>query len=95
MRLSIANEHRVAASSVYRRCDLEIFGASFPIDLTLIPMGEVCMIEGMDWLSRFGAMIDCEGQQVVVRTPSGGELIIYGEGTRVGSGFSSAARARQ
>ena len=68
---------------------------SFPIDLIPIPMGDVCVIVGMDWLSRFGAMIDCEGQRVVVRTPSGGELVVYGEGTRLGSGFCSAARARQ
>ena len=27
--------------------------------------------------------------------PKWGELIVYGEGTRVGSGFCSAARARQ
>ena len=53
------------------------------------------MILGMDWLSRFGSMIDCEGQRVVVRTPSGGELVIYGEGTMMGSWFCSAARARQ
>ncbi|CAH1445284.1 unnamed protein product [Lactuca virosa] len=84
LRVSIANEHGVSASSVYRGCDLEIFGVSFPIDLIPIPMGEVCMIVGMDWLSRFGAMIDCEGQRVVVRSPRGGELIVYGEGTRVG-----------
>ncbi|CAH1420926.1 unnamed protein product [Lactuca virosa] len=38
-----------------------------------------------DWLSRFGAMIDCEGQRVVVRTPSEVELVIYGEGTRLGT----------
>ena len=38
----------------------------------------------MDWLSRFGAMIHCEGQRVVVQTPSGGELIVYGEGTILG-----------
>ncbi|CAH1431740.1 unnamed protein product [Lactuca virosa] len=62
LRVSIANEHRVSASSVYRGCELEIFGVSFPIYLILIPMGEVCVIVGIDWLSRFGAMIDCEGQ---------------------------------
>ena len=59
LRVSIANEHGVSASSVYRGCDLEIFGVSFPIDLIPIPMGEVCLIVGMDWLIRFGAMIDC------------------------------------
>ena len=66
LRVSIANEHGVFASLVYQGCELEIFGVSFPIDLIPIPMGDVCMIVGMDWLSRFGAMIDCEGQRVVV-----------------------------
>ena len=70
LQVSIANEHGFSASSVYRGCELEIFGVSFPIDLIPIPMGDVCVIVGMDWLSRFGAMIDCEGQRVVVRTPS-------------------------
>ena len=32
---------------------------------------------------------------MVVRTLSGGEVVIYGKATRVGSGFCSAARARQ
>ena len=59
LRVSIANEHGVSASSVYRGCELEICRVSFPIDLILIPMGEVCVIVGMDWLSRFVAMIDC------------------------------------
>ena len=53
------------------------------------------MIVGMDSLSRFGAMMDCKGQRVVVRTPSGRELVIYGEGTKLGSGFCLAVRARQ
>ena len=95
LRVSIANEHEVSSSSVYRGCQLGIFGVSFPIDLISIPMGEVCVIVGMEWLSRFGAMIDCDGQRVVVRTLCGGELVVYGEGTRVVSRFYSAARARQ
>ena len=40
-------------------------------------------------------MIDCKRKLVVVRTSSGGELIIYCEGTRIGSTFCSAAKARQ
>ena len=32
---------------------------------------------------------------MVVRTPSRGELVVYGEGTRMGSGFCSVARAQQ
>ena len=53
------------------------------------------MIVGTDGLNMFGAMIDCEGQQVVVRTPSGGELVIFGEGTRIRSAFCSAASAQK
>ena len=92
--VSIANEHKIYASSVYQGCVLEIFGVSFPIDLIQIPMGDVCVIMGMEWLSRFGAMIDCEGQREVVRTPSRGEMVNYDKGTRLGSGFCSAARAQ-
>ena len=95
LRVSIAKEHMVSMSSVYQGCVLVIFGVPYPIDLIHIHMGEVCMILGMDWLSKFGAMIDCEGQRVVVQTLSGGEVVIYGEGTRFGSGFCLAVRARQ
>ena len=49
----------------------------------------------MDWLSRFGAVIDCERQLVTIRDPSGGVLTVYGEGTHSGSTFCSTARARQ
>lgn len=57
-------------------------------------MGDVFVIVGMDWLSRFSAVIDCERQLVTIRDPSGGVLSVYGEGTRSGSAFCSAARAR-
>lgn len=62
LRVFIANKHGVSASSVYRGCELEIFGVPFPIDLILIPMGDVRVIVGKDWLSRFRSMINCEGQ---------------------------------
>ena len=58
------------------------------IDLIPIRMENVYVIVGMDWMSRFGVTIDCEGERVVVRTTSGGELVIYGEGTRIGYCFS-------
>ena len=67
----------------------------FLIDLVPIAMGDVYVIVGMDWLSRYGAVIDCERQLVTIRDPSGGVLTVHGEGTRAGSAFCSAARARQ
>ena len=65
------------------------------MDLVPIAMGDVCVIVGMDWLSRFGAVIDCERQMVTIQDPSGGVHTVYDEGTRSGSTFCSAARARQ
>ena len=58
LRVSIADERAVYASDVIRGCVLEIFGVEFPIDLVPITMGDVCVIVGMDWLSRYGAVID-------------------------------------
>ena len=95
LRVSIVDEREVCATEVIRGCVLEIFGVEFPIDLIPIAMGDVCVIVGIDWLSRFGAVIDCERQLVTIRDPSGGVLTVYGEGTRGGSVFCSAARARR
>ena len=66
LRLFIANEHGISTLSIYQGCVLEIFGVPYTIDLIHIPMKDVCVIVGIDWLSRFGAMIDCKGQRVVV-----------------------------
>ena len=41
------------------------------------------------------ALIDCERHFVVVCTPSGGDLIIRGEGVEVRSTFCSVARAKR
>lgn len=79
--VSIAEERAVYAMDVIRGCILEIFGVEFQIDLVPIAIEDVCVIVGMDWLSRFGAVIDCERQLVTIRDPSGGVLTVYGEGT--------------
>lgn len=60
LRVSITNENEVSALSIFRDCTLEISGVSYPIGLIPILKGDVCMIVGVDWLSRFGAMIDYE-----------------------------------
>ena len=66
LRVSIADERVIYATKVLRGCIVEIFGVDFPIDLIPIAMGGVCVIVGMDWLSRFGAVIDCERQLVTI-----------------------------
>ena len=66
LRVSIADERAVYASNVIQGCVLDIFGVEFPIDLVPITMRDVCVIVGMDCLSRFGAVIDCEHPLVTI-----------------------------
>ena len=94
LRVSISDERPVSTTDVYWGCVLEIFGVGYLIDLIPISMGDVYVIMGKDCLSKFGALIDCECHLVTIPDPSGGVLTIYGEGTRSGSPFYSAARAR-
>ena len=65
--VSIADERAVYATEVIRGCVLEIFGFKFLIDLVPIAMGDVCVIVCMDWLNKFGAVIDYERQLVTIR----------------------------
>ena len=58
-------------------------------------MREVNIIVGMDRLNQFDALIDCRKKIVRFRIPSGGELTIWGEGSKGISTFCSAARARK
>lgn len=60
MSLSISSEHKVFSSRVFHDYNLEFFGFSYLVDLIPIPMGDVCVLIGIEWLSIFGALIDCE-----------------------------------
>ena len=65
------------------------------MDLVPIPLCGNKAIVGMDWLSPNGAVIDCEQQLVMIRTPSGGELVIQGERPHHGPVMGFAVRARR
>jgi len=93
--VEIVDDRAVMGSRVHCGCTLELYRVYFPIDLIPTSMRSVGVIVGIDWLSRFGGIIDCRCQQVSVQNPSGGELTIVGEGRRSGLVFCSAARARQ
>ena len=96
LEVEIASDRKVTTYSVFRDCELEVNGVRYPIDLVPIPMGEICVAIGMDWMDRWGAMIDCKRKRLSVMTPSGGvRLTIQGEGGRCGFTICSAARARR
>lgn len=66
----------------------------FPIDFVLIPMREMNIVVGIDWLIQFADIIDCERHLVQVRPPSNRELFIQGRVCR-GLAFYSVVRARR
>src|SRR5581483_3925764 len=74
---------------------LEIFGVKFRIDLIPIPMREINVVVGVDWLSRNGGHIDCENERVVIRNPSGGELTILSERRKRLPKLCTLAKARK
>lgn len=60
MWIYVAFQERVPVTSVFLNFTLKIFGVIYPIDLVPIPMRDVSVIIGMDWLIWFRAQIDCE-----------------------------------
>lgn len=67
LKVVVVDDRMVSASKVYRGYVLDIFGVRFSIDLIPIVMEDVWVIVGMDWLSQFRALIDCENQLVTIR----------------------------
>jgi hypothetical protein len=48
-------------------------------DLFLIPMKDMAVILGMDWLEENGAQIDCKEKTVSLRCPGGGRTVYQGD----------------
>jgi hypothetical protein len=48
-------------------------------DLFLIPMKDMVVILGMDWLEENGAQIDCREKTVSLRSPGGGRIVYQGD----------------
>ncbi|KAJ9542729.1 hypothetical protein OSB04_029235 [Centaurea solstitialis] len=94
LEVEIADEEFHLCKYVYRNNILELEGVKFSIDLIPIPMREIQVVAGMDWLRRNGANVDCENCRVVVRNPSGGELTILGDVSKRIPKVCSIAKAR-
>jgi hypothetical protein len=48
-------------------------------DLFIIPMTDMAMIVGMDWLEENGAQIACKEKTVSLRSPGGGRIVYQGD----------------
>ncbi|KAJ9556417.1 hypothetical protein OSB04_011031 [Centaurea solstitialis] len=93
--IDIAVEEVRVVEDVYRGCVIVIHGVTFSIDLIPIPMKGIDVVVGADWMFRNRATVDCAEQLVRIRNPSGGELVMYGEGRKKRPAFCSVTKARK
>ena len=56
---------RARMGMICRSCELEILGTLLTVDLRIMDMSEFDVILGMDWLTAYRVVIDCERRRVV------------------------------
>ena len=62
---------RVSVDLICRGCELEVFGILLIVDLRVMDMSEFDVILGMDRLTAYQVVIDCERRRVTAYTPDG------------------------
>ena len=69
---------RARIGMVCRGCELEISGTLLTVDLRIMDMSEFDVILGMDWLTAYRVVIDCESMRVTVYTQDGTRVVFQG-----------------
>ncbi|XP_071718773.1 uncharacterized protein [Rutidosis leptorrhynchoides] len=95
LQVEITDGRFSVANGVYRNCFIDFGTEKFDIDLVPITLGEFDVIVGIDWLDHYRDNLTCHEKFVRVRTPGGGELIVYGEARRRPVPICTYARAHR
>ncbi|GKA03644.1 putative reverse transcriptase domain-containing protein [Tanacetum coccineum] len=78
--VELADRKIIGINTIIRGCTLNFLDHPFNINLMPIELGSFDVIIGMDWLSKYHALIDCA--EKIVRIPWGNEtLIVHGDET--------------
>ena len=70
---------RVRLRMICRGCELEISGIVLTVDLKIMDMLEFDVILGMDWLTTYGIVIDCERRRVTAYTQDCTRMVFQGD----------------
>ena len=70
---------RVRIGMICRGCELEISGILLTVDLRVMDMSEFDVIMGMDWLTAYRIIIDCERRRVTAYTQDGTRVVFQGD----------------
>ena len=71
-------EIRARIGMICRGCELEISGTLLTVDLRIMDMSEFDVILGMDWLTAYCVVIDCERRRVTAHTQDGTLVVFQG-----------------
>ena len=66
---------RVRMGMICRGCELEISMILLTVDLRIMDMSEFDVILGMDWLTAYKVVIDCERRRVTAYTQDGTRVV--------------------
>ena len=66
---------RARIGKICRGCELEISGTLLTLDLRIMNMSEFDAILGMDWLTVYRVVIDCERRRVTAYTQDGTRMV--------------------
>ena len=69
---------RVRIGTKCRGCELEISGTLLTVNLRIMDMSEFDVILGMDWLTVYKVVIDCERRRVTAYTQDGTRVVFQG-----------------
>ena len=70
---------RARMGMICRGCELEISGILLTMDLRVMDMSEFDVILGMDWLTSYRVVIDCERRRVTAYTQDGTCVVFQGD----------------
>ena len=70
---------RARIGMICRGCELEISGTLLVVDLRIMDMSEFDVILGMDWLTVYRVVIDCERRRVTTYTQDGTRVVFQGD----------------
>ena len=70
---------RVRIRMICRGCELEISGILLTVDLRVMDMSEFDVILGMDWLTAYRVVIDCERRRFTAYTQDGTRVVFQGD----------------
>ena len=70
---------RARIGIIYHGCELEMSGTLLTVDLRIMDMSEFDVILGMDWLTYYRFVIDCERRRVTAYTQDGTRVVFQGD----------------